>query len=323
MAEKETWQQEAEALARRIAHAPSSEDHAAVKDRMEDKNRLAYLLNQWVVKECVRNRGDFDDYNWFFCDAFQEVLDHFAEGAPEEFVPSFQKRFNLKRKGGIARKLEEENPQEAKASKTAIRSALREAAAEAGMESKDITAELKKINNMKNREKVHAFLERLGYDESEIEAFDKRIFDMRRTVSMDEPVKEEDGSSAQNSAVAATAVWAEQDADDRVFVILDPLLTISHRKAQMDGKNAPQEMRGFWTIGFIRLEMKDADAEEREKYIYLVFFRDNKDMYDKKGQLHARMAAKLEMSDRSWRGHYKQIQSDVFRIYHTLFHVRA
>lgn len=325
MAKKEAWQQEAESLAQLIAAEPDSAEHDVVKKRTEYKNRLAYLLNHWVVKECRKNGGDFEDYNWFFCDAFQEALANYIQGKAKEFVPLFQGRFKKKRLGDVANRLENQNPQEAKASKTYIRESLRKLASEAGMESKDITTALRKIRNMKNIEKVHAFLESIGYDKNELDDFDKTVYDRRHTVSMDiAPADDaDDDGAAQNSVAAEAAKMAMNNADDRIFAILDPLLDVSYRKAQLDGKDAPQNMRGFWTIGFIRLEMKDADAEERIKYIFLIFFRENRELYNQKGELNAKMAEKLHMGDRTWRSHYGRIQRDVFRIYNTLFHYRA
>ena len=82
-------------------------------------------------------------------------------------------------------------------------------------------------------------------------------------------------------------------------------------------------MRGFWTNGFIRLEMKDEDAEEREKHIFLIFFRENKELYNQQGKLDVRMAEKLHMGERTWREHRGKIHNKVFRIYNTLFHYRS
>ena len=170
MAEKEAWQQEAESLARLIAAEPSSDARDAAKKRADYTNRLAYLLNHWVVQECRKSRGDFEDYNWFFQDAFSETLNNYEQGKTKEFVPAFQRRFNKKRKGALASQLKEESPQETKASNAYIRQSLRQIASDAGMESKQITEELRKIRNMKNLKKVHAFLESLGYDESELDS---------------------------------------------------------------------------------------------------------------------------------------------------------
>ena len=84
MAEKEAWQQEAESLARLIAAESSSDARDAAKKRTEYKNRLAYLLNHWVVQECRKSRGDFEDYNDFFCDAFLEILDNYEQRTQKE-----------------------------------------------------------------------------------------------------------------------------------------------------------------------------------------------------------------------------------------------
>lgn len=324
MAEKEAWQQEAASLARLIAAEPSSDARDAAKKRADYTNRLAYLLNHWVVQECRKSRGDFEDYNWFFQDAFSETLNNYEQGKTKEFVPAFQRRFNKKRKGALASQLKEESPQETKASNAYIRQSLRQIASDAGMESKQITEELRKIRNMKNLKKVHAFLESLGYDESELEAFDKDVYDRRHTINLDAPPSgDEDESAAQNSAQAEAAIFAWKNTDDRIFEMLDPLLDVSYRKAQMDGKNAPKELRGFWTNGFIRLEMKDEDAEEREKHIFLIFFRENKELYNQQGKLDVRMAEKLHMGERTWREHRGKIHNKVFRIYNTLFHYRS
>ena len=68
---------------------------------------------------------------------------------------------------------------------------------------------------------------------------------------------------------------------------------------------------------------KKEDAEEREKHIFLIFFRENKELYNQQGKLDVRMAEKLHMGERTWREHRGKIHNKVFRIYNTLFHYRS
>ena len=323
MSIKQGWEQEAESLARKICRDPrpaGMSDHDY--DRMKSDARCklaAILVEENSEVECF---SDGEPYREIvdplaYALSLDEVLKSFAE-KPEgtSFAQLFEIRYKLKLRGRLSEKLKDGNFYDAKGREKNIRHELRKIALSEGMESKAITKALK--FNLLNHRRVHEFLAQFGYSAEEMAEFDRDVFNRRTTVELDRPVNDGasrgDEGSAQNRATADTAVLA--DYDNPYLDAVDKILDITYDDARKKGRKAPVYMGGYWTICFIRSNMSEQRAEERQKYIRIVFFHKNNDLYAKedKNMLMGLMAMELVLKPDSWRKVYCRIQTDVLYV---------
>lgn len=312
--------------------ALQSRDDLNHHEKIALKDKKILLLEETYKAVFKENEDRDSELYW---KAFEEALKKYCKNNKHNFVADTKKLYKLKCRGKIAEALEEKDPEEAKIRKKEIRETLRSIAKKHGMASKDITAALK--FNMLNSQRVHQFLvSNFRYSEEELDEFDRTVFNRRFTYSFDANPEE---GSAQNRTEAEASQANKIQLDYLYDNAFDYVLNTSYEFSMEQGKKYQQEMKGYWSIKFVKGNIKEEIAEKKEKHIIFEFYKNNLPLYEKyekiivfdesagnekklheklikvlHNELMPRMSVELKLQQDTWRKKYGNIDKYIWRV---------